>query len=291
MAGSEATEEATGSATAAGATAAARAESAGDSPEATAVVPAGRRPQPPVPPEEPAVTDNPADHVERPRPDPLRLDWHRVAGAALGSMRWRAPGAGLILGADRDLQPVLVPLFQPVPVQLAVIGGAWLAQVLTLRALALGSRVVVLTHDPGRWDVFDPRLTGGADLVTVLPPQARPELAATERRPALVIYDSGPDLPVRLPGGPWQVHLVLVPHLTAETAPLLRGAALVLLQRLSAGEAGVAAGALWLDEQTAQLLQALEPDMLAVFSTEDSRYVWLTPTQVESRLLGPAGRG
>jgi hypothetical protein len=84
---------------------------------------------------------------------------------------------------------------------------------------------------------------------------------------------------------------VLVPHLTADTAPLLGGAALVLLQRLSAGEAGVAAGALWLDDRTAQLLQVLEPDMLAVFSGADSRYVWLTPTQVESRFFGPAGRG
>jgi hypothetical protein len=274
----------------AGATAAARPELAGDRAEAAAVAPAGRRPQPPVRPEQPAGPDDRTDHIGWPRPGPLRLDWHRVAGPALGSMRWRAPGAGLILGADRDRQPVLVPLFQPAPVRLAAVGGAWLAQVLALRALALGSRVVVLTHAPARWDTFDERLTGSAGLVTVLPPPARPELTATERRPALVIYDSEPDTLALLPGGPWQAHLVLVPHLTADTAPLLRGAALVLLERLSAGEAGVAAGALWLDDQTAQLLQALEPDMLAVFSAEDSRYVWLTPTQVESRFLGPAGR-
>jgi hypothetical protein len=90
--------------------------------------------------------------------------------------------------------------------------------------------------------------------------------------------------------GPWHTQLTVLAKLTSTVSRPVAEADLALLQRLSEPEAALAAAIMGLGAETASLLQAMRDDMVAVAGGRADRYVWLSPTSVESHLFGPAQR-
>jgi hypothetical protein len=221
----------------------------------------------------------------------LRIGWHSASLRALELMGVSSPGTGLILGADVDQRPVPVRFFRTEPTRVALVGGVWAAQTVTFRALAFGATVIVLTGDPAAWQGFGERATGRTDRVSVLTGERPLRLQGTPQQPVLVVYDlgmAGPSVSVDL--GPWQTQLTVLRQLDERGVPALQESHLVMMQRLAFSEAALAATALRLTGESAQLLQQMEDEMLALIGGGADRYVWISPTSVEQRQGGPARR-
>jgi hypothetical protein len=198
----------------------------------------------------------------------------------------------MILGVDQQRQPIPIRFFRPEATRVTLVGGVWVQRMLAFRALALGARVVVMTADPGPWQGFGEWATGRNDRVALWNDPRPPLVPATSQQPALIINDGGmygaqlpqPEL------GPWQTQVVVLRQLGADNARALQECNLVMLQRLSATEAGVAVPTLGLPEQSDHLLQTMTEDMLALLGSDADRYVWLTTTAIERQYHGPPRR-
>lgn len=274
-AATSATALATG-ATASRAATAATAVSAPDTPHHGTVY-GGRRP----------VDSGPVFSGALPR---LRIGWHSASLSALEMIGVSSPGTGLILGADVDQRPVPVRFFRPEPTRVTLVGGVWAAQMIAFRALAFGANAVVLTGDPAAWHGFGEHATGRSDRVAVLHGERPVTTQGSAQQPMLVIHDLGmvgPSTAVDL--GPWQTQLTVLRQLDERGVPALQEGQLVMMQRLAFGEATLAATALRLTGESAQLLQQMEDEMLALIGGGADRYVWISPTSVERR-QGPARR-
>jgi hypothetical protein len=113
----------------------------------------------------------------------------------------------------------------------------------------------------------------------------------TSRQPALVIHDFGMNEPsLAPPPGPWQTQLTVLRRLAEPGVPALQRSDLLILQRLHPTEAAIAEAALRLTGQSAQLLQMMENEMLALIGGGANRYLWLHPTAVERQFFGEAWR-
>src|SRR5262249_49955801 len=159
----------------------------------------------------------------------------------------------------------------------ALVGGAWLSQLMLFRALALGARVAIMTAQPDAWNGFGVWATGRTDQVAVSPLDRPVQPPASAAEPGLVVWDAGPlGPPAPLALGPWLTQLTMMTQLGPYGLPAVQGAGLVITQRLAAAEAEAVAGALQLDPETTRLLQLLENDMVALLSRgTDARYVWI----------------
>src|SRR5262249_58190303 len=127
-----------------------------------------------------APSGGPGDDVDTDQADPprgraayalprLRIGCHVVSEAALAELSLALTGSGLLLGPDIDKRPAAVCLFRPEPVRVALVGGAWLSQLMLFRALTLGARVAIMTAQPDAWNGFGVWATGRTDQVAVLP--------------------------------------------------------------------------------------------------------------------------
>jgi hypothetical protein len=248
------------------------------------------------PPREGTVYGPRDDVEERQRPPSgrqpgLRIGWHTASLPALTTMGVSSPGIGLLLGADHDQKPVPVRFFRAEPTRITLVGGVWSAQLLAFRAMALGAQVVVMTVEPQAWSGFGERAVGRADRVVVLHGEQQGSIVGTMRQPALVIHDLGVTGPTAPPPiGPWQTHLTVLRRLDEHGVPAVQRCDLLILQRLHATEAAVAGTALRLTAQSAQLLQMMEDEMLALIGGGANRYLWLHPTAVERQFMGAAWR-
>jgi hypothetical protein len=220
----------------------------------------------------------------------LRIGSHTATLAALSAMAVTPVPNGLLLGVDRDRQPVPIRFFRADPTRIALVGAEWAGEVLAFRALALGARVVVVTHAPAPWHSFGERAVGRGAPMAVVPPHQPVQQPASPTRPVLIIHDLAGAPAVPLPPTPWQTQLTVVRDLNPETAAPVREANLVMLQRLRPAEAQAATTVLGVTPQTAALLQVLEPDMVALLGGGADRYVWLSPTTVERSHAGPPRR-
>nr|MDT0659340.1 hypothetical protein [Micromonospora sp. DSM 115978] len=221
----------------------------------------------------------------------LRIGSHTASRAALAQIRVGSAGAGLILGADRQQLPVSVRFFRPEPTRIVLVGGVWAGQLFTFRALALGARVAVVTTDPYSWQSFGERATGQADRVTVLTAEQPLALTGTAHQPVLVIYDLGfVGGAAPPPLGPWQSQLTVLRQLDQGGVPALHDCDLVLLQRLAGGEAPLAADALRLPRPSAQFLQVMADDMIAIVGDGTERYVWFAQSEIERQYAGAPRR-
>jgi hypothetical protein len=221
----------------------------------------------------------------------LHVSSHLVSLSALAHLGVASPGTGLILGADVEGRAVPVRFFRPEPTTITLVGGAWAAQVVLFRALALGVRTVVMTGDPASWQGFGERATGQSGRVAVLHGEQPMAFAATPQQPVLVVYDLGLVGPSTAPDlGPWQTQLTVLRRLDEPGVPSVEACQMVMMQRLSLVEAALAASALRLTGQSAQLLQRMEDDMVALLGGGADRYVWLSQTGTERQFLGPPRR-
>jgi hypothetical protein len=84
--------------------------------------------------------------------------------------------------------------------------------------------------------------------------------------------------------------VTLLRQLDPAGIPALHNCHLVMLKRLTSTEATTAAGALRLSDQSTQLLQIMEGDMMALLGGGADRYVWLTLTSVERQFAGLVSR-
>lgn len=203
-------------------------------------------------------------------------------------------GAGLVLGENRCGDPVVVRLFRPEPTRAMLVGGLRAAQLVTLRALALGAQVVVQSARPHAWEPFLRGVSAPGETVSVVPPgQAAFALGGPGNalRPHLVVVDAGPvpsDVPAN--GAPWRTTLVVRDELATGDLDALARADLVVLQPLTAAEAELAAGALGLGAAR-EWLTRIRGDMVGVVNRRTVRWALLTATQLEHQVVGTPTRG
>ncbi|MBX7269468.1 type VII secretion protein EccE [Micromonospora sp. Llam7] len=198
--------------------------------------------------------------------------------------------AGLMLGANRHGNAVTVRLFRPESTRVMLVGGVRAAQLVTVRAMALGARVVVQTTRPHDWEPFV-RGTGmpGGTIPLVPPGRPVPGPAATQLTPVLLVLDAPPSPAGPRPGAAWQATLLVRDELTPADADALARADLSVLQPLSRPEAAVAGTVLGLGD-AAEWLTRIRHDMVAVVNRRALRWALLRCTPTEAQLIGQPAR-
>ncbi|WP_433389281.1 type VII secretion protein EccE [Micromonospora sp. KLBMP9576] len=197
--------------------------------------------------------------------------------------------AGLMVGTNRHGGAVTVRLFRPESTRVMLIGGLRAAQLLAMRAMAVGARVVVQTARPRGWEPFVRGVGIPGAGILVLPPGRPTDEPASPLRPLLVVVDAGPTPADTEPGSPWRTTLLVRDELTPADADALGRADLALLQPLDPTEAAVAGAALGLGG-SAEWLTRIRDDMVAVVNRRALRWALLTPTPIESQLVGRPSR-
>ncbi|SDZ35925.1 type VII secretion protein EccE [Micromonospora pattaloongensis] len=213
-----------------------------------------------------------------------------LSAGALDALDLTVPGAGLMIGANRHGSPVTVRLFRAETTRAVLIGGVRGAQLLALRAMALGARVVVQTARPRAWEPFVRGVSAPGETIAVIPP-GRPVGGppATPLHPLLVVVDVGPVAADTQPGPGWQASLVVRDELTAVDLDAVSRADLVVLQPLRPDEAALAAPTLGLGE-AADWLTRIRDDMVGVINRRTVRWALLSATPIESQLIGAPTR-
>jgi hypothetical protein len=213
-----------------------------------------------------------------------------LPAAAVDGLDLPHGAAGLVVGANRHGAPVVVQLFRPESTTAVLVGGIRTAQLIAFRAMALGARVAVQTTRPQAWEPFARGASAPGDVVALLPPGRPPAGPAPDPlRPLLVVVDVGPVAADRTPGPAWQSMLVVRDDLSATDVDAVRHADVVVLQPLRPDEAALAADALGLGE-AAEWLTRIRDDMVGVVSRRTVRWALLSPTPIESHLIGPPAR-
>jgi hypothetical protein len=244
----------------------------------------------------------------------MAVTWHATPGQALGRLVATAGPGGLVLGRDHSGAFVPVRLLRPEPTLAVLVGGSWAARLLAFRCLGVGARVNVISGGWSDWSGFGERagapgqltLTSVGGLEAGRPGERRPspaaptpapggeppDEAAGSTRPLLLVYDVGLGGPVERPNlAPWNTQLTVLSKLTVHGAPVVAEAHIVLLQRLDAEEAQLCESLLRLPPDTADRLQQMHDDMLAVLAPGADNYLWFAPTPVEYEILGGPLRG
>ncbi|MEU3452478.1 type VII secretion protein EccE [Micromonospora sp. NPDC006766] len=213
-----------------------------------------------------------------------------AAPADLGSLELCLGESGVMVGTNRHGGAVTIRLFRPGATRLLLVGGVRAAQLVALRALALGARVAVQTTRPRAWEPFVRAVGTPGDAVPLIPP-GRPVGGApgSPLHPLLLVVDAGPAPSEVGPEAAWQSVLVVRDELTpADTAALAR-ADLAILPPLTSDEAALAGAALGLGG-SAEWLTRIRDDMVAVVNRRALRWALLSPTPIESQLVGRPGR-
>ncbi len=200
------------------------------------------------------------------------------------------PPAGLMVGRNRHGQPVTVRLLRPEPTRAVLVGGGRAAATVVVRALALGTHVVVQTGRPESWDHLLRGVAGPADAVALAPPGAPfglPPASATA--PQLVVLDVGPVAADPVPAGPWRTTLLVREDVSTVDLEALARADLVLLQPLRPEEAELVGGVLGLGDGHAWLTRIRE-DMVGLVSRRSVRWAQLSATSIEQQVIGAVNR-
>ncbi|WP_433212962.1 hypothetical protein ACQP00_01050 [Dactylosporangium sp. CS-047395] len=199
---------------------------------------------------------------------------------------------GLMLGVDRHGDPLVVRLFRADPTRAMLIGRRRCAQLLVLRALAVGAAVVVQSARPYAWEPFQ-RALGNSEALTVVAPgridDPPPAMAA---RPQLLVVDIGP-VPAGstpIPASPWRTVLFMRVKLTPADVDLLTEVDLALLQPMTPGEASLAGDTFGLADTSVAGLATISPEMVCVIAEGKAlRWAHLKPTPIELQLTGGLG--
>jgi type VII secretion protein EccE len=213
---------------------------------------------------------------------------HGTARPAAPLTMMRAPlgGAGLMIGPNRRREPVTVRIFRPQATRAMLVGGVQSAQLLTLRALALGARVVVQTARPPAWERFFRNLGGPNDsLAIVAPGQPLAVPPATQLRPLMMVVDVGAVGADRSPGHPWQTTLVLREDLSPVDIDALGHADLALLQPTTPEAAALAVSVLGLSDNQREALSRPVPGLIGVVHRRSVRWASLGTAPMEQQLL------
>jgi type VII secretion protein EccE len=199
--------------------------------------------------------------------------------------------AGLMLGNNRNGDPVVARFFRPEQTRALLVGGVRCAQLVALRAMALGARVVVQTARPQAWEPFVRGAAVPGESIAVVPPGRAIEIPpGSALHPLFVVVDMGPVGADTRPGAGWQATLVVRDEFSAADVDVASRADLLLLQPLRPDEATLVGAALGLGD-TAQWLTRIRPDMLGLVNRRAVRWTALAQTPIEAQLIGPPVRG
>jgi type VII secretion protein EccE len=198
--------------------------------------------------------------------------------------------SGLMLGSNRHGGPVVTRLFRPEHTRVLLIGGVRCAQLITLRAMALGARVVVQTARPQAWSPFvRGAAVPGGSIAVVAPGRALEIPPGSALHPLLVVVDVGPLATDTRPGTGFQATLVVRDDFGPADVDLASRADLLVLQPLRPDEATLAGATLGLGE-AAQWLTRIRADMIGVVNRRAVRWATLAQTPIETHLIGPPDR-
>jgi len=198
--------------------------------------------------------------------------------------------SGLMLGSNRHGEPVVTRLFRPEQTRALLVGGVRCAQLIALRAMALGARVVVQTARPQVWSPFVRGAAVPGESIAVIPPGRAVEIApGSALHPLLVIVDVGPVGADTRPGAGFQATLVVRDDFSPADVDVATRADLLVLQPLRPDEATLVGATLGLGE-AAQWLTRIRVDMVGVVNRRAVRWAALAQTPIETQLIGPAAR-
>lgn len=221
----------------------------------------------------------------------LRIGQHVASDEDLERLQMTTTSFGLSMGRDEEGLPATLTLFRPEPSLVVLVGGTWMAGILAVRSLKFGARVVALTTESSHWGRVGRRSTGREDRVAVVAPGSEVRTTPSADAPVLRLYDADapcPTTPTDLMA--WETGLTLLRQTTPERMAILRGADIVLIQRLAPYEAATVASALGFTRQTWQATQALRDDMVVALTGTRGRRLWVDPSEAELELLGAPGR-
>ncbi|HEY8372856.1 MAG TPA: hypothetical protein VIL00_08950 [Pseudonocardiaceae bacterium] len=205
---------------------------------------------------------------------------------------------GMVLGTLLDRQEAqAVSVLRNAPTRIVLVGGMYLARLVTLRAMATGAWVVIATGRPNLWQPIVRAAGTGPDgrpspvvQIRRLAPVELP--LASEDSPLLVVHDGGPTPQEILPPrSPWQTTLYVLPYLHPQAGTIINQADLVMLQRLPMGQAELAARMWRLHPQMLRQLASLKDDQVVLTRWQMWLPLRLFTTQKEQQLLGPIRRG
>lgn len=210
--------------------------------------------------------------------------------AAVETLELPIGSAGLMIGTNRHGTPITARLFRAETTRVTLVGGVRAAQLLALRAMALGARIVVQTARPRAWEPFVRGASAPGETIALIPP-GRPVGGPPggPLQPLLVVVDVGPVAADPHPGPGWHAVLVVRDELTSADVDALARADLVLLQPLRPDEAALAGGTLGLGP-SAEWLTRIREDMVGVVNRRALRWALLCATPIESQLIGPPSR-
>lgn len=103
-----------------------------------------------------------------------RMGLHVADGAAVAGLRLVAGGGGLVVGRNRQQEPVGLRVFRAEPTRLMLTGGVRAAELLAFRSLALGARLFIQTAREQEWDALLRRCVIGREIASFLPPGVAP---------------------------------------------------------------------------------------------------------------------
>ncbi|GAB1688862.1 type VII secretion protein EccE [Krasilnikovia sp. M28-CT-15] len=199
--------------------------------------------------------------------------------------------AGLMLGTNRYGDPVVTRLFRPEQTRVLLVGGVRCAQLVALRAMAVGARVIVQTARPYAWEPFVRGAAVPGESIAVIPPGRAVEIPpGSALHPLLVIVDVGPVGADNRPGAGFQATLVVRDEFGPADIDVASRADLLVVQPLRPDEASMLGPALGLGE-AAQWLTRIRADMVGVINRRAVRWAALAQTPIEAQLIGPLDRG
>ncbi|OQO91095.1 hypothetical protein [Saccharomonospora piscinae] len=204
---------------------------------------------------------------------------------------------GIVLGSGLQGEPLTVAALRSAPTRIVLVGGLYLSRQVAMRAMAVGAWVVVATGRPTAWHVLSTAAgqqpTGQPSPLVQIRRLSPVELPRpSEDAPLLVVHDGGPT-PQDLfpPRSPWQTTVYVLPYLHPQAGALANAADLVLMQRLPAGQAELAARIWRLPPQMTRQLTTLKDDQVVALGRNLWRPLRLVTTAKEQQILGPIRRG
>lgn len=216
---------------------------------------------------------------------------HELSHEEFASLALPVGDDGVVIGSDEQGAPAVLGLGRPVPYEVVLVGGAWTAQVVALRAVGTGARVAVETGRRQLWTALAQSANSGHQCVTLHDVGRMPPQGPSTHSPVLVVRDCGARPPRGRTGpAPWQSVLTLLPYPSPTTPRLMAQADLVGVQRVAPDEARQIGRTMNLPPEDVDKLSTL-PDGVTLWCTRSSRmYVTTRPTEPETGLLGAARR-
>ena len=218
-------------------------------------------------------------------PDPVPPEF-TVTSGLLDALNPPVDRGGVVLGCGLSDELLSVSVLRPQPTRLVLVGGFHLARQLALRAVATGACVVIATDQPGAWQPIADAAGDGCSLVQPRPPGPGELPYASQLTPLLVVQDSGA-VPQELfpPSSPWQSTLYALPSLHPQAEIIAVDADLVLLQRLPADQAALAARMWRLPAPMSNQLTTLDDDGVIALGQNLWLPLRLNTTPVEREIL------